>query len=84
MASRAGPICGRFSRYGAGCGALLELDLFVGRMPGRTECSGGFGWGDRGVVSGHSLVGVLDGAQPGGHPGFAGGDGLAVAPAVGA
>ena len=29
-------------------------------------------------------VGVLDGAQPGGDPGFAGGDGLAVASAVGA
>jgi len=27
---------------------------------------------------------VLDGAQPAGDPGFAGGDGLAVAPAVGA
>jgi len=37
-----------------------------------------------GVVSGHRLVGVLDGAQPGGDAGFAGGDGLAVAPAVGA
>jgi hypothetical protein len=34
-------------------------------------------------VSGRRLVGVLDGAQPGGDPGLAGGDGLAVAPAVG-
>ena len=32
---------------------------------------------------GGGAVGVLDGAQPGGDPGFAGGDGLAVAPAVG-
>jgi hypothetical protein len=37
----------------------------------------------RGVVSGYCLVGVLDGAQPGGDPGLAGGDGLAVASAVG-
>jgi hypothetical protein len=34
-------------------------------------------------VSGHRLVGVLDGAQLGGDPGFAGGDGPAVSPAVG-
>jgi WD domain, G-beta repeat len=35
-------------------------------------------------VSGYCVVGVFDGAQPGGDPGFAGGDGLAVASAVGA
>ena len=33
---------------------------------------------------GGSPVGVLNGAQPGGYAGFAGGDGLAVAPTVGA
>ena len=45
---------------------------------------GGFGRGERGVASGRRLVSVLDGAEPGGDAGFAGGDGLAVAPAVGA
>ena len=35
------------------------------------------------AFDGHA-VGVLDGAQAGGYPGFAGGDGLAVAAAVGA
>jgi hypothetical protein len=52
-------------------------------MPGGTECPGGFGWRRRGVVPSRRLVSVLDGAQPGGDPGFAGGDGLAVASAVG-
>ena len=35
-------------------------------------------------MSGYCLIGVLGGAQPGGDAGFAGGDGLAVAPTVGA
>ena len=38
----------------------------------------------RGVAVDGGAVGLLDGAQPGGDPGLAGGDGLAVAPAVGA
>ena len=50
----------------------------------RTACSGGLGRPEHGVaVDGHA-VGVLDGAEPGGDPGLAGGDGLAVAAAVGA
>ena len=53
-------------------------------MPGRTECPGGFGRRERGVVFGDCLVCVLDGAQLGGDQGLAGGDGLAVAPTVGA
>jgi hypothetical protein len=31
----------------------------------------------------HRPVGLLDGSEPGGDPGLAGGDGLAVAPTVG-
>ena len=53
-------------------------------------CSGerrapvGSGGAEHGVaVDGHA-VGVLDGAEADGYPGFAGGDGLAVAAAVGA
>ena len=38
----------------------------------------------RGAVLGGGAVGLLDGAQAGGDAGFAGGDGLAVASAVGA
>jgi hypothetical protein len=53
------------------------------RLGGRCARSG-LGQSERGVVAGHRLVGVLDGAQPGGDPGLAGGDGLAVAPAAGA
>jgi hypothetical protein len=67
-----------------GCDALLELDLLVGRRPGWAECPGELGLRQRGVVSGHRLVGVLDGAQPGCDTGLAGGDGLPVAPTVGA
>ncbi len=37
-----------------------------------------------GVAVDGGAVGLLDGSQPGGDPGFAGGDGLAVAAAVGA
>jgi len=47
-------------------------------VPGR------FGRRERGTMSCYRVVGVLDGAQPGGDPGLAGGDGLAVAPTIGA
>jgi hypothetical protein len=50
----------------------------------RTRCPGGLRWRVRGVAVGRGAVGLLDGAEPGGDPGFAGGDGLAVAAAVGA
>ena len=50
----------------------------------RTACSGGLGRPEHGVAFDGHAVGVLDGAQAGGYPGFAGGDGLAVAAAVGA
>ena len=50
-------------------------------MVHRAEGSGGL---RRHVALDGHAVGVLDGAQPSGDPGFAGGDGLAVAPAVGA
>jgi len=49
----------------------------------RAECSG-FGRLEHGVAFVGDLVGAFDGAQAGGDPGFAGGDDLAVAPAVGA
>ncbi len=47
-------------------------------------CFDGLGRRDREVGFGGGLVGVLDGAQAGGDAGLAGGDGLAVAAAVGA
>ena len=50
----------------------------------RAACSGGLGWLNIGVAFDGHAVGLLDGAQAGGYPGFAGGDGLAVAAAVGA
>ena len=43
---------------GARRGALLELDLLVGRVSGRTQYPGGFGRRERGVVPGHSVIGV--------------------------
>jgi len=39
---------------------------------------------DYGIAVDRRPVGLFHGSQPGGDPGFAGGDGLAVAPAVGA
>ena len=45
---------------------------------------GGLGRRERGVALDRCPVGLLDGSQPGGYPGLAGGDGLAVAAAVGA
>ena len=65
------------------CCALIEFNFLVGCMPCRTGCPGWFGRRKRGVVSGRRLIGVLDGAQPRGDAGFAGGDGLAVTTAVG-
>ena len=64
-------------------GRLLKLDLPVGLTLWRTECPGGLGRPGRGVVLGRGAIGLLDGAQPGGDAGLAGGDGLAVLPAVG-
>ncbi len=49
-----------------------------------TACSGGLGRRDYGVALYDQAVGALDGAEAGGYPGLAGGDGLAVAAAVGA
>ena len=64
-------------------GVLLQLDLLVGRTPRRRRCSDALRRRERGVlVDGHA-VSVLDRAETGGDPGFAGGDGLAVAAAVG-
>ena len=69
----------RGSRLGLQAGlpgrAGAQENAVPGRVPAAcTRC--------RGPVA--VPVGVLDGAQPGGDPGLAGGDGLAVAPAVGA
>ena len=49
----------------------------------RAECSG-FGLLEHGAALVRDPVGALDRAQAGGYPGLAGGDGLAVASAVGA
>src|ERR1035441_3565470 len=64
-------------------GTLFQLHLPVRRMLPRPACFG-LRWRGYGVAFDRDPVGVLDGAQAGGHPGLAGGDGLAVAPAVGA
>src|SRR6266852_6154890 len=53
-------------------------------MLGRAERFGGARWTPDLVALVRDLVGVLDGAEPGGDAGLAGGDGLAVPPAVGA
>ena len=50
----------------------------------RAACLGGFRRSGHGVAFDGHAVGVLDGAEAGGYAGFAGGDGLAVAAAVGA
>ena len=52
-------------------------------MLGRT-CSGWPWWAQRGVAFDGGAVGAFDGAEAGGDACFAGGDGLAVAAAVGA
>src|SRR6266516_3545479 len=64
--------------------ALLQLDLPVGRMFMRAACSVGLRRRERCIALDGHAVGVLDGAQVDGYSGFAGGDGLAVAAAVGA
>ena len=64
--------------------AQFQLDLPVSRMLRRAACSGGLRRPERGVAFDGHAVGVLDGAEAGGYPGLAGGDGLAVASAVGA
>ena len=50
----------------------------------RSACSGGLGRPEHDVPLDRHAVGLLDGAETGGYPGLAGGDGLAVASAVGA
>ena len=50
----------------------------------RAACSSSRRRAEQRVAVDRHPVGVLDGAQPGGYPRFAGGDGLAVAAAVGA
>src|SRR5271165_1887414 len=66
---------------GPPCGS--RLDLHVGHVTGRTE-SPRLGRRIGGVALECCAVGLLDGAQTVGYPGFAGGDSLAVLPAVGA
>jgi hypothetical protein len=53
-------------------------------MLGRAERSGGFRRTGRRIVLDSYPGGVLDGSKSAGHSGLAGGDGLAVAAAVGA
>jgi hypothetical protein len=54
----------------------LQLDLRAGLKLRRTECPGGLlRLGLCAALDG-GAVGVLDGAEPGGDPGLAGGDGL--------
>ena len=62
----------------------LYIDFSVGLKFSGTGCSGRLGRVVRGVVVDGRAVGLFDGAQAGGDAGFAGGDGLAVAAAVGA
>jgi hypothetical protein len=52
-------------------------------MLSRAACSGGPGRPELGVTLDRSPVGLFHGAKAGSHSGFAGGDGLAVAAAVG-
>src|SRR6266852_5656612 len=65
-------------------GGDVRLTLDEGITWRNSACSGGFGRRKRDVTFDGHAVGPLDGAQPGGYPGSAGGDGLAVAAAVGA
>ena len=64
--------------------ALLQLDLSLGRMPRSTACPGGLRRAKHGVALDGYAIGLFDGAEAGGYACFAGGDGLAVAAAVGA
>ena len=65
-------------------GALLQLNLPVGLMPRGTMRTSGLGRPEYDVALDRYAVGAFDGSEAGGDPGFAGGDGLAVAAAVGA
>jgi len=67
-----------------GFGSLLQLDLLVGRVLRRTVRSGGFRRPVGDVAFDGDAVGAFDGSESGGYACFAGGDGLAVALAVGA
>src|SRR5579863_8423807 len=62
----------------------LEADLPVGLELRRARCPGGFPRSVRGAALGGGSVGLFDGAETGGDPGLASGDGVAVAAAVGA
>ena len=64
-------------------GALVKLNLPVGCLLRRAGRSGGLRRPGHGAALDCRVAGVLDGAQPSGDPGLTGGDGLAVAPAVG-
>ena len=66
----------RGSRLGLQAGLPAGLEL------SRTQCPGGLRRRVRGVAAGRGAAGLLDGAQPGGDPGLAGSDGLAVAAAI--
>ena len=79
-----GPVPGRRQLGPTAVSSLSQLDLSVGRRLRRTTCPRGLGRPEHSVAFDGHAVGVLDGAEAGGYPGFAGGDGLAVAAAVGA
>ena len=66
------------------CVLLLQLDLRIGLVFKWAKCCRVLGrLGHAVALNGHA-IGVLDGAEAGGYPGLAGGDGLTVASAVGA
>jgi predicted transposase YbfD/YdcC len=67
-----------------GLGALLQLDLRVGCMLRSMARPDGLAQPGYSVAFDGHTVGLFDGAEAGGYPGLAGGDGLAVASAVGA
>jgi hypothetical protein len=63
---------------------LFELDLRVGLTLRRVTRPNGLRRLDHDFAFARQAVGAFDGAEAGGYAGFAGGDGLAVLPAVGA
>jgi hypothetical protein len=63
---------------------LAQLDLPIGRRLWKGRRHGRLWRAEDGVAVNRRAVGVLDGAEAGGYSCFAGGDGLAVASAVGA
>ena len=65
-------------------GALVKLNLPVGCALRGAVRSGGLRRPEHGAALDCRVAGLLDGAQPGGDPRLASGDGPAVAPAVGA